>query len=75
MSLIGAIIGLPIGKIESIYILTVIDMDMCMFPHIVESISYLYAFAITMIFTVIVLLLTRKTLRKVEMIESLKSVE
>lgn len=75
MSLIGAIIGLPLGKIESRYILTVIDMDMCMFPHIVESISYLYAFAITMIFTVIVLLLTRKTLRKVEMIESLKSVE
>lgn len=75
MSLVGAIIGLPLGNIESRYVMTVIDMDMCTFPHIVQPISYVYAFVITIIFTVIVLFLTRKTLKKVEMVESLKSIE
>ena len=75
MSIIGAIIGLPLGNIEEAYIMTVIDMDMCTFPHVVHPISYVYAFVITIIFTVIVLFLTRKTLRRVEMVESLKSIE
>ena len=75
MSLIGAIIGLPIGVIEESYIMNVIDVEMCSFPVVIHSISFLYAFVITIIFTVIVLFLTRKTLRDVEMVESLKSVE
>ena len=39
-------------------------------PH-----SYLYAFLITLVFSLIVLLMTRKSIRDIEMVESLKSVE
>lgn len=75
MSIFGIIFGLPLGVIEGKYILTVIDVEICMFPHVVKPISYVYAAVITLIFTIIVSLLTRKQLRKIQMVESLKSIE
>ena len=55
MSIIGSLIGLPLGKLAVSYVMHVIDMDMIMYPILVNPISYLYAIAITMIFTFIVL--------------------
>ena len=75
MSIVGAIIGLPLGVLEERFIMTVIDMEMCTFPNIIFYQSYIYSFAITIIFTIIVLFITKKTLRNIEMIESLKSIE
>ena len=75
LTLIGALIGLPLGVIEHHFIMGVINMEMIMFPQRVKTISFLYAFALTMIFTLIVLVMMKKPLREVEMIESLKSVE
>ncbi len=75
LSLIGMIVGLPFGRLELIFVMDIIDMEMVMFPTIVQPSSYLFAAVITMIFTVLVILLMRKTLRNVEMVESLKSVE
>ena len=75
LSLIGMIMGLPFGKLELVFVMDIIDMEMVMFPTIVQPTSYLYAAVITMIFTILVILLMRKTLRNVEMVESLKSVE
>lgn len=75
LSIIGGIIGLPLGTAEHGFVMNVLNMEMIKFGHNVKPLSYAYAFGITILFTVIVLLLTRKTLRKIEMIESLKSVE
>ena len=75
MTIVGAIIGLPLGAIEERYVMSTIDMEMCIFPHIIKTTSCVYSLLITIIFAVIVLLLTRKTLRRVEMVESLKSIE
>ncbi len=75
LSLIGIIIGLPLGRIELIFVMSIIDMEMVMFPTIVKTASYIYSFSITIAFTILVILLMRKTLRNVKMVESLKSVE
>lgn len=75
LSIIGAIVGLPLGKVELKFVMSIINVDMIMFPTEIKFMSYLFGFSITMIFTAIVLFFTRKTLRKIEMIESLKSVE
>lgn len=75
LTLIGALVGLPLGKIEHNLIMTVIDMDMVMFGMNVGIMSYIYAFAITLIFTALVLIFMSRTLKKVKMVESLKSVE
>ena len=75
LSLIGMLVGLPFGKLELIFVMDIIDMEMVMFSTNILPTSYIYGFLITMVFTVLVILLMRKTLRNVEMVESLKSVE
>ena len=75
LSLIGIVTGLPFGKLELVFVMDIIDMEMVMFSTAVKPASYLYAFLITLTFTVLVILLMRKTLRNVKMVESLKSVE
>ena len=75
LSLIGILVGMPFGKIELMFVMKIIDMEMVMFPTVVQPTSYLYGFLITLVFTILVIFLMRKTLRNVQMVESLKSVE
>jgi len=75
LSLFGMIIGLPLGKLELIFVMDIIEMEMVMFSTVVEPFSYIAGFVIIMIFTLLVIMLMRKTLRNVQMVESLKSVE
>ena len=75
LSVIGGIIGMPLGLIEHHFVMNVINMDMVMFGMNISLFSYAISFVITFIFTIIVLLNTKKPLRQIEMVESLKSVE
>ncbi len=75
LTFIGALLGLPLGKVEQKLVLTVINMDMVMFGNDIKALSYIYSMLITFAFVIIVLTLTSKQLRKIEMVESLKSVE
>jgi len=75
LTIIGALVGLPLGVIEHHFIMNVIDMEMVTFGMNISIYSFTYAFVITITFSIIVLLFTRKPLREVNMIESLKSVE
>lgn len=75
LSLIGMVLGLPLGRLELIFVMDIIEMEMVMFSTVVEPLTYLYGFGIIMLFTIMVIMLMRKTLRNVEMVESLKSVE
>ena len=75
LSLIGMVLGLPLGRLELVFVMDIIEMEMVMFSTVVEPLSYIYGFGIIMLFTIMVIMLMRKTLRNVEMVESLKSVE
>ena len=75
LSVIGGIIGMPLGLFEHHFVMNVINMDMVMFGMNISFFSYAISFVITFIFTIIVLLNTKKPLRQIEMVESLKSVE
>ena len=75
LSVIGGLIGLPLGVIEHHFIMNVINMDMILFANNIKLPTFLYAYGLTILFTIIVLIMTGKPLRKIEMIESLKSVE
>ena len=46
-----------------------------MFGSDIKVLSYVYGFMITIVFTIMVMLFMRGSLKKVEMVESLKSVE
>ena len=69
------VLGLPLGRLELIFVMDIIEMEMVMFSTVVEPLTYIYGFGIIMLFTIMVIMLMRKTLRNVEMVESLKSVE
>ena len=75
LAFLGSLIGLPLGVVEHHFVMNVINMDQIMFGKNISFFSYSISFVITMIFTFIVLLLTKKSLAKIKMVESLKSVE
>lgn len=75
LSLIGSIVGLFIGIILHRFIMVSIEQDGVMFGNHIDSISFLYSFIITMVFVILVDLFMYRKLKKIPMVESLKSVE
>lgn len=75
MTVIGAIIGLGIGKILHMFIMNEIKVEMVTFKSQIFAWSYIVAFIITVLCTVIVSLMLKKKIERINMTESLKSVE
>ena len=75
LSLIGCLIGLPLGILEHHFVMNALNMEMIIFSNHIKLPSFIYSAIITIVFTIIVLLFMRKPLRDVNMVESLKSVE
>ena len=75
LTIIGLIIGLGAGYFLDYFIMETCEIDMLRFVKIVEPLSYLYAALITIAFTIIVNIITYFALKKIDMIESLKSIE
>ena len=75
LTIIGILVGLVFGYILNSFILGTCEIGILRFKKIILPQSYLYASLITVIFTYIVNFITYFSLKKVDMIESLKSVE
>ena len=75
MSLIGALAGCAGGVPLTFYIARAAETADMMFGRVIEPASYVLSFALTMVFTGIVLFSMRRKLFAVNMVESLKSVE
>lgn len=75
LSGIGGVIGLALGKLLHWYVMTQIKVDMVSFDIRITVFSYIFAFILTMVFAFIVNFLMRFKLDRVDMAESLKSVE
>ena len=71
----GIILGLFGGYYLSIFILKTCETEPLIFKIVSTPISYILSALITTVFTIIVNFMTYFVLRKVDMIESLKSVE
>ena len=71
--------GIAAGLIGGIwlhgFVLTAAEIDLLMFPHIVNPLSYLYSVALSIVFAVFVNLVMSRKLMKIDMVESLKNVE
>ncbi len=72
---IGGIVGIPVGIALHRYIMRTVEMDYLMFGRNIKWISFLYAFVLTILFSVIVNCMMTKRLNSIRMVESLKSVE
>ena len=75
LAFIGSVFGLGLGKLIHAYLIRTVEVDMAMFIRSVDYTSYIYAIVLTMIFTFLIDLFMRKVLKKIDMVESLKSIE
>ena len=75
LTIIGMLFGLLGGYFLTMYILKTCELDITMFDPQVEIFSYVFGIAITVFFAIIVNIITYFSLKKIDMIESLKSVE
>ena len=72
---IGIIFGLLFGIILTNIIVNTVEIDMVRFIHRINTISYILTIIIITIFTLIVSIISHFSLKKIDMIESLKSIE
>jgi putative ABC transport system permease protein len=75
ITLFGIIFGILIGKLFVDYIVYSIEIDLVKFIHTIALSSYLKTFIFMFTFTIIVCFIIHFTLKKINMIDSLKSVE
>ncbi len=75
LSLIGAVCGLGLGTGLHRLIMALAELDSVMFGRIITTKSYLISLVITMFFSWIVARFMHIKLKKIPMVESLKSVE
>ena len=75
LTVIGAIAGIFMGKYLHAFIIITVEVDACMFGRSIKPISYLYGTLFTFGFSILVNLVMYFKLKKIDMVESLKSVE
>ena len=75
LTAIGILCGMPAGLALGRYLMGILEFPSLEFYIILYPESYLYAGAITLIFALIVNVITNRTLDKINMVEALKSVE
>lgn len=75
LSALGSLTGLLMGKALHAFVMAQIQVDGMFFPCQVAPLSYGFSFALTILFTLLITCFMRPRLRKVDMAESLKSIE
>lgn len=75
LTLLGAVIGLGLGVLLHHYVVITAETDIVMFGRTIKWASFVYAAALTMAFSFLVNLVMHFKLKKVSMVESLKSIE
>lgn len=75
LTAIGIVLGIIGGYFLNFFIMGTCEINVLRFTKNIAPISYLYAIIITIVFTMIVNVVTYFSLKKIDMIESLKSIE
>lgn len=75
LTIIGSLIGLIVGSILTLYVIKICETNLFMFTFNINFISYLLSFIITLLFLFIVNLFMHFELKKLDMVEALKSYE
>ena len=73
--IIGIIIGIIFGYIFSNILISSCELDSLTYDYRIVYINYVYAIIITVVFLIITSIISRKNIRKINMVESLKKNE
>ena len=75
LTLIGAFIGVIFGKVLHLFVIQTVEVDAAMFGRSIYLPSYIYSFLFTIGFSLFVNWVMYFKLKKIDMVESLKSIE
>ena len=75
LTIIGALFGLAGGIALHRFVIYTVEVDAVMFGRTIDPSSFVYALALTMLFSMIVNLLMGRKLKKISMVESMKAPE
>ena len=75
LTVIGCLVGLVFGVFMENFVVVTAEVDQVMFGREIHAMSFVIAFLLTMAFAVLVALAMRRKLAKIDMVESLKSIE
>ena len=75
LTALGILFGLVLGKLLHAYVITTVEVELIMFGREIAATSYLWSALLTFAFSMVVNALMYFQLRKIDMVESLKSVE
>lgn len=75
LSMMGIIFGIPLGKLLHQFVMLQIKIDMVSFEINIRSQSYLYSVIAVLGFTLCVDIIMRRKINRINMAESLKSIE
>lgn len=75
LSVIGSILGLGLGKVLHMFIIYTVEVELAMFIRTVNLMSFVLAIIFTIAFTYLIDFGMRRVLNKIDMVESLKSIE
>ncbi|WP_042348132.1 FtsX-like permease family protein [Bacillus massiliigorillae] len=75
LTILGIGLGFVLGNALLQIVITTVEVDEVMFSHVVHWTSYVYSAILTIIFSLLVMLVMHIKLKRVDMIEALKSVE
>ncbi len=75
ITIVGIVLGLVAGLYLCHYVISTCEMEYVMFVRHIKPFSYIISVIISIIFTVIVSRITHYNLKKIDMVESLKSNE
>ena len=71
----GVALGMVLGKLLHQWLILTVEIDQIMFGRVVEPASYGAAVLLTVVFSLLVNLAAHRKLKKLDMVESLKTVE
>ena len=75
LSLIGTLFGVFGGMALHRFIIVTVEVDAVMFGRDIHPLSFVYAIALTLLFSTLVNLVMGRTLKKISMVESMKAPE
>ena len=75
LTIIGVAVGVVLGSMLHRFVIVTVEIDSVMFTRIIENISFVLSAALTCLFSFLVNAVMYFKLKKIDMVESLKSVE
>ena len=75
LTIIGVLFGIGLGVVLHRFIMQTVEVDMVMFGREILPISYLYSTLLTFGFSIFICLVMYRKIKRINMVESLKSVE